>query len=120
MRQYFLLAAGFGALLLGGLGLLLPVLPTTPFVLCAAACFATASPRMYQRLLNMRYFGEYVQNYRHKAGISTKARVLGLVSLWLALGLSALLTRSLAMAAVLAVVGLAVSVHLLCIRKKAQ
>ncbi len=118
MRQYLLLAAGFGALALGGLGLLFPVMPTTPFVLCAAGCFATASPRMHKKLLNMRYFGEYIQNYKSKTGISAKARYIGLVSLWGTLGLSMLLSQKPFVVALLAIVGLAVSVHLLTIRKK--
>lgn len=118
MRQIVLLVLGFGALALGGLGLLLPVLPTTPFVLCAAGCFATASPRMYQKLLKTRYFGEYIQNYKSKVGISRKARVLGMLSLWGALLLSMLFSKNPYVVLLLAVVGVGVSIHLLTIRRK--
>ncbi len=118
MRRILLLVAGTLALALGGVGLLVPVLPTTPFVLCAAGCYATASPRMYQKLLHMRFFGEYIQNYRNKVGISQKARFGGLAFLWLALVVSMLLSRNPYLVGGLAFVGAVVSVHILTIRKR--
>ena len=59
------MAAGFGCLVLGVLGLLLPVLPATPFLLLAAACFVRASVRFYNWLLNHRLFGPSVREWRN-------------------------------------------------------
>lgn len=118
MRRVLLLSAGFAMLGLGGVGILLPVLPTTPFVLCASGCFAAASPRLYRWLAGTRYFGEYIQNYRQKTGISTKARVTGLIFLWGMLLLSMLLVQKPVVIGILAVVGVAVSIHILTIRAR--
>jgi hypothetical protein len=63
LRQHLLVAAGVLALALGLLGVLLPGLPTTPFVLLAGACFAKSSPRMHRWLLNHRYLGRMVRDW---------------------------------------------------------
>lgn len=117
MKKILLIIAGFLSLLLGGIGLMLPVLPTTPFVLIAAGCFGASSPRLYRRLQNNRYFGEYVRNYKEKSGISTQARRNGLLFLWGTLAVSALLFRSAHVWAILGIVGIAVSIHILTIRR---
>mgnify|MGYP000947716708 CR=1 FL=1 len=105
-------------LALGGIGIVLPMLPTTPFVLCAAGCFAASSPKLYKWLEGTKYFGEYIRNYRNKAGISERARWIGIGFLWLTLTISALISRKPVMIIILAVVGISVTIHLLTIRKK--
>jgi uncharacterized membrane protein YbaN (DUF454 family) len=87
-------------------------------VICAAACFGTASPALARKLENNRFFGEYIRNYRNKCGISRKARIRGLVFLWTALLVSALLIRHIHMWLLLSAVGIAVSIHLLTIGRK--
>ncbi|MDR3074864.1 MAG: YbaN family protein [Candidatus Methanoplasma sp.] len=74
IRKALLITAGFIALAVGGIGIFLPILPTTPLVLLAAACFGASSPRLYAKLENTRYFGEYLRNYREGTGISKRAR----------------------------------------------
>ncbi len=118
MRRIVLLVLGFGALALGGVGLVLPVLPTTPFVLCAAGCFASSSPKLYQKLANARYFGEYIQNYKNKTGIGPAARWGGIAFLWAALILSGVIAGRPLMWGILLVVGAAVSIHILTIRRR--
>ena len=118
LRKILLIVIGFLALGLGAVGVALPVLPTTPFVLCAAGCFAASSPSLYSRLENTRYFGEYVQNYRDKKGISEKARWMGIVFLWTTLIVSAVVFQSPMTWVILGIVGICVTVHILLIRKK--
>ncbi len=120
MKRAMLMGAGFLALALAGAGLLLPVLPTTPFVLCAAGCFAVASPGLYRRLAATRYFGEYISNYKNKTGIGKKARYTGLAFLWGTLLVSAALAARPLVWGILAVVGVAVSVHILLLPKKRE
>ncbi|MDR3205779.1 MAG: YbaN family protein [Candidatus Methanoplasma sp.] len=117
VRNALLTAIGIAALAVGGIGVFLPILPTTPFVLLAAACFASSSPRLYAKLEGTRYFGEYLRNYRDGTGISPKARWTGVAFLWITLTASALVFRHLHLWIVLAIVGVCVTAHILTIRR---
>jgi uncharacterized membrane protein YbaN (DUF454 family) len=99
---------------LGVLGILLPVLPTTPFLLLAAACYARSSQRFYDWLLNSRYLGRYIRDYREYGGPAPGTAAVVLLLLWATLGLSAgVLVSSTAVRVVLFLVGLGVSAHIL-------
>lgn len=88
MKRIILISIGCIFVGFGGLGLVLLVLPTTPFVLVASACFAASSPTLYNKLINSPYFGEFIRNYREKSGISKKTRITALVFLWTTLLIS--------------------------------
>ena len=60
LKKYVLIACGFLLLALGAVGIVIPVVPTTPFVLLAAGCFSASSPKAYQFLLRSRFFGPYI------------------------------------------------------------
>jgi len=68
---------------LGTLGIFLPVLPTTPFLLLAAACYARSSEKFYRWLLTHRWFGKYIRPYREGKGIPLKAKTLSISFIWL-------------------------------------
>ena len=85
------LAVGLVSLLLGGIGLFLPLLPTVPFVLLAAFCFARSSPRLESWLVEHRTFGPHIQAWRSSGAISRK----GKRAAFLAFGASALIGLSL-------------------------
>ena len=74
---------GLGGLFLGLglLGVVLPVLPTTPFLLLAAGCFARSSPRLHRWLLTHRVFGPPVRNWEDNGGISRPAKRLAVGSM---------------------------------------
>ena len=84
-----LIVAGCVSLGVGVLGIPLPVLPTTPFLLLAAFCFARSSPRLLHWLMNNRLFGRYLRNYCEKKGVPARVKVYTLVLLWGVIGLSA-------------------------------
>lgn len=90
LARLLLIAAGALFVALGVLGMFLPVLPTTPFLLLAAWCFARSSKRFYDRLLNNRLSGPYIRNYRDGVGISRRRKALSLAMLWLTIGSSVL------------------------------
>ena len=70
----FLLAAGILAVVLGTIGIFVPGLPTTPFVLLASWCFYRSSPRLQAWLLQS-FLGKYIREYRDKGGLSMRKRV---------------------------------------------
>ena len=74
---------------LGILGIFLPLLPTTPFLLLAAACYARSSKRFYNWLLNNKWFGNYIKNYRDGKGVPLKVMVLSISLLWITIIFSA-------------------------------
>ncbi len=109
-----LIAVGILCVMLGALGIVLPLLPTTPFLLLAACCFGRSSPRFYTWLHSNRWFGSYLRNYRAGRGISRKHKQCALLLLWLAIGYSVLQVVDFWWAkAVLLGIALAVTVHLL-------
>ena len=88
MLRMILLTCGWCSLGLAAVGLVLPLLPTTPFALLAAICFAKSSPACHAWLLRNRWFGPLIRAYREKTGLpmGTKIRALSLV--WASLGAS--------------------------------
>lgn len=80
--KLFYNAAGVLAVLLGILGVFLPLLPTTPFLLLASWCFARGSDRLHRWLLSHRVFGDYLRNFEAGRGIPLKAKVVATVMLW--------------------------------------
>jgi uncharacterized protein len=109
-----LIVIGTLCVILGLIGIFLPILPTTPFLLLAAACYARSSDRFLHWLLNNRFFGVYIRNYREGRGMARSTKILTLTALWLTLGLSAAFaTSALWLRLLLAIIGTGVTIHLL-------
>ena len=75
MRRTAYLLGGWGALLLGGIGLVLPILPTVPFVILAAFCFARSSPALERRLLDHPGMGPHIRAWRERGAISRRGKI---------------------------------------------
>jgi uncharacterized protein len=73
---------------LGVLGMFLPLMPTTVFLLMAAYCYSRSSDRFHTWLLNNRLFGKYISNYRSGKGISLRQKWTTTVVLWVSIGFS--------------------------------
>jgi len=76
LRRFALIAAGMLCLALAMAGMVLPGLPTTPFVLLAAACFARASPRLHAWLLNHRYLGPMLRDWEAHRSLPLRVKQL--------------------------------------------
>jgi len=74
---------------LGLIGMIIPVIPTTPFLLLAAVCFARSSPKFYNWLINNKLFGHHIRNYRQGRGIPLKQKIFAIAALWISAGFSA-------------------------------
>lgn len=118
MKRIGLLIAGWVLLLVGAVGIFVPVLPTTPFVLVSSGCFSFASPRLYTLLSRSRLFGPYIENYRNGLGVPMAAKVRGIVMLWVLLLISMLSMRKPWLTVLLLVVGAAVTAHLLLLKTR--
>ncbi len=91
-KRIVLLAIGFCSLALGGIGVVLPLLPTTPFVLVAAFAFANSSETLHQWLLDHDVFGPLIANWRSHRAISSAAKTISLLSMAAILAVSLLLS----------------------------
>jgi hypothetical protein len=102
-------------------GLFLPILPTTPFLLLAAACFARSSPRFHSWLISNRVFGLYIRNYQEGRAMRPLHKAISLLLLWAVLLFTAWLAVSSIWArGLLVVVGIGVTVHLLTLKGAAH
>lgn len=90
MQKAILILIGSLSVGLGFLGILLPGLPTTPFLLVAAGCYARSSDRLYTKLLNNRRFGPFIRRFREERAIPRKTKVQAIVMMWSMILLSGL------------------------------
>ena len=98
---------------IGVLGIFLPLLPTTVFLLIAAACYARSSERAYRWLMTNRWFGQYLRNYQEERGATMSSKVITIAVLWIGIGATIYLTEAaLWLAAVLLVIAVGVTIHL--------
>jgi uncharacterized membrane protein YbaN (DUF454 family) len=117
LRRGLLIAAGTACVALGTLGIFLPLLPTTPFLLLAAVCYAHSSPRLLHWLTHNRWFGSYIRNYREGRGIPLREKILTITLLWLTIGVSVVFfVPVLWVKIVLMAIALAVTIHLLRVK----
>ena len=114
LRRALLLAAGSVSIAVGIVGIFMPVLPTTPFLLLGAACYARGSRRFYRWLMCQRTLGAYIRNYREGRGMRRGAKISALVLLWASLGYSAVaVAHQPAPRALLLAINLGMTIHLL-------
>jgi len=113
-RQWIFFILGWFFLALGVVGLFLPLLPTTPFLLLAAASFTRSSDRLYNWLIHHPVFGTYIRNYREHHAITLQAKVVSLGALWMVIGTTALVaTGELWLRLLLFAIACGVTIHLL-------
>lgn len=86
--NYILIGVGTLSIVLGILGIFLPLLPTTPLLLLGAACYMRGSKRLYDRLLANKWLGGYIRDYHEKKGIPLRAKVVSIAALWVTMGFS--------------------------------
>ncbi len=113
LKKALFITGGTVSLGLGTIGLFLPILPTTPFLLLSAACYYKGSERMHRWLLSNRIFGNYIRNYREGRGISKTAKIVTLLLLWTTICLSAFcFVSNYTLQIVLFAIAIAVTAHI--------
>jgi uncharacterized membrane protein YbaN (DUF454 family) len=93
-KKFFLTTIGLVFVGLAILGVILPILPTTPFLLVAAACFAKSSPRLQQKLLTNKTFGPLIYEWQQNRSIPRKAKRIALLTIILSVVWSAYLLKN--------------------------
>mgnify|MGYP006284138881 FL=1 len=91
MLKSLYVGIGTFSLGIGIIGIVVPLLPTTPFLLLSAACYAKGSERMYQWFINIRWIGKTIKNYHEGNGISIKGKIISIIFLWLTILVSMIL-----------------------------
>jgi len=101
------------AVALGILGIFLPLLPTTPFLLLASACFARGSTRLHNWLQTNKVFGKYLRDYENGKGIPLRGKVWVLIFMWGSMSYSIWrLHDRLALQILVALIGTGVTIYL--------
>jgi uncharacterized membrane protein YbaN (DUF454 family) len=115
--KYLLIIAGTIFLGFGIIGIFLPILPTTPFLLLAAACYARSSKRFYNWLMNNRWFGTYIKNYREGRGVPLKVKVFTISLLWITILASVFfIISNFLIEIILIIIAIGVTIHILTIK----
>ena len=106
------IVAGTFFLIIGLIGIAIPLLPTTPLLLLAAACYLRGSRRMYDWLLGNRIFGKYLKDYYEKKGVPIRVKIGSVIFLWCTIGISIMIIGDLIIGIVLAMVAAGVTLHI--------
>ncbi len=114
LRKWILMIIGVVVLGIGIIGIFVPLLPTTPFLLLAAACFVRSSERLYDWLIHHKWFGAYIRHYREHRAITLRAKIVTIAMLWSVIGYTALsVVTTWGVRALLGVIAVGVTLHLL-------
>lgn len=117
IKKAVLIFCGTVCVGLGVLGMFLPLMPTTVFLLLAAYCYSRSSERFHTWLLSNRLFGKYISNYKAGKGISLRQKWSTTIFLWLSIGASIwMLGGGFWSTFFLLAVAIAVTVHLFMIK----
>jgi uncharacterized membrane protein YbaN (DUF454 family) len=114
-----LIFTGTLCVVLGVIGIFLPVLPTTPFLLLAAWCYARSSKRYYNWLISNKTFGKYIKDYREGKGIPNKAKITAVTLLWITILFSVyFIVFNLIFRIIMIITAIIVSVYIISIKPK--
>lgn len=119
LKSILISGCGFLLLGLGIIGVFVPILPTTPLVLAASACFSN-NPRVRSWILKNRYFREHLLNYKNRTGLTKSTVIRSLIFLWVTMFLSMLTVRESWCSVLLTVIGSAVTLHILWMAKPSE
>jgi len=118
IKRHLLLIAGTLSLAVGIVGIFVPILPTTPFLLLAAGCYLRSSQRFYNWLMGNRLLGAYIRNYLEGRGMPIKVKLFTIILLWATIGFSIWIVSKLLITVILLIVAVGVTLHIIFIKAK--
>jgi hypothetical protein len=120
VKRVLYYVAGTISLVLGIIGMVFPILPTTPFLLLSAACYVRSSEKAYKWLIHNKIFGKIIQDYREGKGLPIKVKVITIILLWLTILISILFITILWVQILLFIIASLVSIHIILIKPKSN
>ena len=115
IKTYLLVIIGTISLILGTIGIIIPILPTTPFILLASFCYIRSSNRLYYWLINHKLFGKFIYDYLVHKSVKKSAKITAITLLWLSLGITIYLINSY-ISFILIFIGIVVSIHIISLK----
>lgn len=117
MLKSFLIISGYLSLSIGIVGIFLPLLPTTPFLLLSSALFLRSSKRHHDWLVNHTVFGSFIKHYMESRSVTLRSKILSLSVLWFVIGISVISNADILWVKILLpVIASAVTVHIVHLR----
>ncbi len=116
LKKILLIITGIISFGLGVLGIFLPILPTTPFLLLASFCFYRSSDKLHNWLNNHKIFGQYLYNYMKYHAVRRRVKIGAITMLWITLSISVILVDIIYVRVLLVAIGIAVSIHILSLK----
>lgn len=119
--KYLFAWLGLVSLFLGILGIIIPLLPTTPFLLLSATLFMKSSTRLYCWLMNNKYLGKYLKNYIEHRTISTNTKISTISFLWIVIATSIFfIVEKLILKILLLAIAFGVTIHILSFKSEKE
>ncbi len=112
IKNILLIGAGFICLGFGAVGVFIPILPTTPFVLVAAACFSVSSPKLQKKLKKSEFFRQYIEYYEKDTGVPKETVRKSIIIVWIGLIISMIVVQKLWAIILLTAIGIGVSIYI--------
>ena len=119
IKRLFFFSLGAVLFAVGAIGAVIPVLPTTPFILASFLCFGKSSKRAEKWISNNRYFGSYIENYKTKQGVPLDVKLKSILFLWIGMIASLIIfSHQIYLYILLLIIGTAVTAHILLLKTK--
>jgi len=117
IKKVLLVISGTLFLVFGIIGIFIPLIPTTPFLLLAAACYIRGSKKFYNWLIKNRWLGDYIKNYQDGKGIPFNVKIITIIVLWLTIIISiTLFVSNLIIQIILFIIAICVTIHIIKIK----
>ena len=117
--RYLYFISGVLLVAIGVIGIFLPILPTTIFLILASACFIKSSPKANEWLKNHKILGMYIKNYQDGSGLTVNSKIFNITFLWIMISASAIFFTELwYIRLLLFAIAVGVTIHLLMIKTK--
>lgn len=119
MKKIIFRTLGFTSLILGIIGIALPILPTTPFLLLSSYLFLKSSERLYNWLLKNKILGQYIKDFQIEKSIPLKVKISSISLLWITISTSAIFfIHIIWIKLLLFAIAIGVSIHILHYKTK--